>query len=168
MYYDTMQTDLVGEILLVGDTDELKMVALQQGKKRLSISSEWTHDGSLFSNAKEQLQQYFNGDLKDFDLELLPDGTDFQKKVWSALRNIQFGTTVSYSDIAKAIGNPKAVRAVGSAIGANPISTIIPCHRVVSSSGKLTGFSSGIDLKILLLEHEGLKVKGNGKDAIVD
>ncbi|NPE29178.1 methylated-DNA--[protein]-cysteine S-methyltransferase [Methanococcoides sp. SA1] len=167
MYYDLMQTGLVGELFITGDNDGLKRVCLLQGKTDLVIPSDWIRDEVLFSDVKGQLGQYFKGNLKEFDIRLSPEGTSFQKLVWDTLTKIPFGKTVTYADVAKMIGRPKAVRAVGAAIGANPILMIIPCHRVIGSSGKLTGFSSGLENKILLLEHEGMKIKGSGSSALV-
>ena len=102
----------------------------------------------------QQLEAYFKGDIKDFDVPLKMAGTDFQRQVWQALNLVPFGETCSYADIANRIGNPKAVRAVGAANGKNPIPIIVPCHRVIGSSGKLTGYAGGLDLKVWLLEHE--------------
>ena len=167
MYYDLMQTGLVGELLITGDNDDLKRVCLLKGKNDFIIPSDWVRNEVLFSDVKEQLGQYFKGNLKEFDIRLSPEGTSFQKLVWDALTEIPLGTTVTYADVAKMIGRPKAVRAVGGAIGANPMLIIIPCHRVIGSSGKLTGFSSGLENKVLLLEHEGMKIKGSGSSALV-
>jgi len=102
----------------------------------------------------EQLDEYFRGKRKEFSVNLLPEGTDFQKKVWNELRKIPFGETVSYKDIAISIGNKKATRAVGGAIGKNKIGIIIPCHRVIGSDGSLTGYGGGIWRKKWLLKHE--------------
>lgn len=102
-----------------------------------------------------QLTEYFRGERTTFDLPLAFDGTDFQKSVWRALLNIPFGETVSYGDIARTIGNPKAVRAVGGANGKNPISIVAACHRVVGSNGTLTGYGGGLWRKAWLLAHEG-------------
>lgn len=101
-----------------------------------------------------QLEAYFNGEIQDFDVPLNMIGTDFQCQVWQALNQVPYGETCSYADIANRIGNPKAVRAVGAANGKNPIPIIVPCHRVIGSSGKLTGYAGGLDLKVWLLEHE--------------
>ncbi|MBG9984306.1 methylated-DNA--[protein]-cysteine S-methyltransferase [Aerococcaceae bacterium DSM 111022] len=101
-----------------------------------------------------QLVEYFEGEREIFDFEPLECGTVFQQAVWQALREVPFGSLVTYSDIAKSIGRPKAVRAVGGAIGRNPLLVFTPCHRVVGKDGALTGFSSGIDLKKLLLQIE--------------
>ncbi|MGR5063324.1 methylated-DNA--[protein]-cysteine S-methyltransferase [Photobacterium sp. DNB22_13_2] len=102
----------------------------------------------------QQLAEYFNGQREHFDVELEMAGTTFQKTVWQALNGIEYGDTCSYSDIAKDIGNPKAVRAVGAANGKNPVPIIVPCHRVIGSSGKLTGYAGGLDIKVWLLDHE--------------
>ncbi len=101
-----------------------------------------------------QLDQYFKGTRKDFSLKLAPEGTEFQQQVWRELSNIPYGQTASYLDIARAIGNEQAVRAVGAANGQNPISIIIPCHRVIGSDGKLTGYGGGLWRKEWLLTHE--------------
>ena len=102
-----------------------------------------------------QLDEYFHAKRRQFVLSLSPDGTPFQKKVWQQLLSVPYGATASYLEIALAIGNPKAVRAVGAANGRNPISIIIPCHRVIGSNGKLTGYGGGLWRKEWLLNHEG-------------
>lgn len=104
--------------------------------------------------AKKQLQEYFSGDRKEFDLPLEAHGTEFQKRVWSELVTIEFGETCTYGDIAKQLDNPKGMRAVGLANGKNPISIVVPCHRVIGANGKLTGYASGVDKKAWLLNHE--------------
>lgn len=105
---------------------------------------------------KTQLDEYFSGTRKIFTLPLDQKGTNFQKSVWSALVDIPFGKTKSYGHIANAINNPKAVRAVGAANGKNPISIIVPCHRVIGSNGTLTGYAWGLERKARLLKHEGI------------
>ena len=107
----------------------------------------------LIKEACKQFDEYFAGERRDFDLPLSPKGTPFQEKVWKQLQEIPYGKTISYAQLAQAVENPKACRAVGSANGKNPISIIIPCHRVVASTG-LGGYSSGLDIKIQLLELE--------------
>ncbi len=109
----------------------------------------------ILDAAESQLAEYFAGRRQHFELALDPAGTDFQVSVWRQLRRIPFGQTASYRDIAERIGKPAAVRAVGMANGANPISVIVPCHRVIGSDGSLTGFGGGLDIKRQLLEHEG-------------
>jgi len=111
-------------------------------------------DSELLSEAIRQLQQYFSGERREFDLPLEAQGTPFQKAVWQALRAVPFGKTASYKDIALAIGNPKAIRAVGLANKRNPIPIIIPCHRIIGSNGKLTGYAGGLWRKEYLLNLE--------------
>jgi methylated-DNA-[protein]-cysteine S-methyltransferase len=105
-------------------------------------------------DAVYQLQEYFDGKRKDFDLHLNPQGTDFQKRVWEALQNIPFGKTTSYLELSKTLGDVKAIRAVAAANGKNPLWIIIPCHRVIGSDGSLTGYAGGLHRKKWLLEHE--------------
>lgn len=107
-----------------------------------------------FASAASQLTAYFAGQLTDFDLPLAPAGTDFQRRVWSALQTIPYGQTWSYSQLARKIGNDAAVRAVGLANGRNPISVVIPCHRVIGADGSLTGYGGGLDRKRFLLDLE--------------
>lgn len=114
----------------------------------------WVEDNTIFPYAVSQLVQYFEGRLKQFDLDLQPKGTDFQKQVWQELLTIPYGTTVTYGKIAEQIRNPKAFRAVGLANRCNPIPIIIPCHRVIGKNGKLTGFAGGLDIKQALLDLE--------------
>lgn len=112
----------------------------------------------VLKQACDQLNQYFQGSRTNFDLPLNPSGTDFQKKVWKALYEIPYGQTRSYKDIAIALNQPNACRAVGSANGKNPICVIIPCHRVITSGGKLGGYSGGLDKKTKLLEIENINL----------
>ena len=107
-------------------------------------------------NCAAQLNDYFTGKRTTFDVTLATHGTAFQQAVWQALTEVPFGQTQSYSDIAHALNNPKAVRAVGAANGKNPISIIVPCHRIIGANGKLTGYAGGLERKQWLLEHEGL------------
>lgn len=109
---------------------------------------------TLIKKAHNQIEEYFNGTRKSFDLPLAPKGTEFQKKVWKALLNIPYGYTCSYKDIAISIGNEKACRAVGNANNKNPILIIIPCHRVIGANGDLVGYGSGLELKKRLLDLE--------------
>lgn len=117
--------------------------------------AEATEIPPVLQEAYNQLDEYFQGERKDFDLELHIEGTDFQKKVWKALTDIPYGKVVSYKDIAIAIGNEKAVRAVGNSNNKNKIAIVIPCHRVIGSNGKLVGYAGGLHFKEWLLEHEG-------------
>ena len=115
-------------------------------------------DHPLLDQAQAQLGEYFAGKRETFDLPLAPRGTPFQREVWSALRQIRAGTTTSYGTLAARIDRPKAVRAVGHANGANPISVIVPCHRVIGSTGALTGYGGGLERKRWLLAHEGVSI----------
>lgn len=111
-------------------------------------------DHPHLANARFQLEEYFAGKRKTFDVPLAPEGTAFQQEVWMALRNIPYGQTASYSDIAKQIGTPNAVRAVGAANGNNPLSIFVPCHRVIGKNGTLTGYAGGVGKKSALLAIE--------------
>lgn len=115
----------------------------------------WQHDPEQFVTVCEQLTAYFAGELREFHLSLAAAGTAFQHRVWRELALIPFGARISYGDLARRIGNPAASRAVGRANGLNPISIIVPCHRVIGANGTLTGYGGGIDRKRWLLEHEG-------------
>ena len=111
-------------------------------------------DDGVLPALREQLQAYWAGELRDFDVPLAPTGTPFQQRVWSALRTIPYGETRSYKDLAEQLGQPTAVRAVGAANGRNPVWLVVPCHRVIGSSGKLIGYAGGLDVKRFLLDHE--------------
>jgi methylated-DNA-[protein]-cysteine S-methyltransferase len=153
MYYDIIKSP-VCFILLVGNEEGLKQVSLLKDEMQVEISSEWVKSKEFFKEAARQLEAYFSGKLKSFDLKLAPEGTEFQKSVWKALCEIPYGETRTYKDIAESIGKPKAYRAVGLANNRNPIAIIIPCHRVIGTNGKLIGYASGLDVKMFLLEHE--------------
>jgi len=112
--------------------------------------------GTVLARARQQLSEYLARTRTSFDLPLAPRGTAFQRRVWDALRAIPYGTTTSYGELARRLGDPSATRAVGAANGKNPIPIIVPCHRVVGSRGELTGFGGGLDRKRWLLEHEGV------------
>lgn len=113
---------------------------------------------AVLSSAAEQLTAYFAGELRVFDLPLAPTGTDFQRRVWDALCTVPYGTTATYADIAKKIGSPKAMRAVGQANNLNPLPIVIPCHRVIGADGSLVGYAGGLETKKTLLRLEGIRV----------
>lgn len=151
--------------LLPSPLGELKLVASDKGlvailwekdnPKRVPLGPQTRKDTHpMLVQTRHQLEQYFDGNLQEFDIPLDPKGTTFQKSVWQALLTIPFGETRSYGEIAKQIGNPKSVRAVGAANGRNPISIICGCHRVIGSNGKLTGFAGGLPAKEFLLNLE--------------
>jgi methylated-DNA-[protein]-cysteine S-methyltransferase len=144
----------VGPLLLAGSRDGLNSVGFSHGKHAVAVDPGWREDGALFHDAIRQLREYFAGEREAFSLALIPQGTDFQRAVWSELQKIPYGETISYKQLAERIGKPKAVRAVGAANGANPIPIIIPCHRVIGNDGSLTGFGGGLPLKKKLLELE--------------
>lgn len=144
----------VGRILLVGNEQSLMQLSFQDGRHLVNRDPKWTYSEAPFKKPIQQLNEYFTGERKSFTIKLSPTGTPFQQKVWCALRTIPYGKTVSYGDIAKAIGNPKASRAVGAANGQNPISIIVPCHRVIGSTGKLVGYGGGLPIKETLLKLE--------------
>jgi methylated-DNA-[protein]-cysteine S-methyltransferase len=158
VYYSWFESP-VGSLLLAGSSDRLKLVSFGVGSRARKVSPEWQLDNSAFVEVVRQLQAYFAGERKNFDVALILEGTDFQKRVWTALRKIPYGETISYKELAEMIGSPKAVRAVGAANGANPIPIIIPCHRVIGNDGSLTGFGGGLSLKKQLLELESRQLK---------
>ena len=153
MYYCYFDTP-IGELLLAGEADSLSMIGFPKGAMRRDPEADWIYNEEPFEDARTQLAEYFSGERKEFDLPLSYSGTDFQVSVLEALQQIPYGETASYADVAKRIGRPKAVRAVGAANGRNPIPIIVPCHRVIGSSGDLTGFGGGLDTKEALLRLE--------------
>lgn len=155
MIYSYMASP-VGRLLLAGDSAKgaLRLIGFSTGSMAHGPDPAWDHAPDGFAAARGQLQEYFAGQRQDFDLVLEPQGTEFQQAVWQQLREIPFGETCSYLDIAKRLGKPKAVRAVGSANGRNPLPIVVPCHRVIGSNGSLTGFGGGLENKQILLELE--------------
>lgn len=157
MYYDIIESP-IGPILLAGNKEGLKHLIFIKGEKKMEIPEDWIENKEFFREAARQLEDYFSGKLQSFNLELDPEGTDFQKSVWKALCEIPYGKTRTYKEIAVSIGKPKAYRAVGLANNRNPIAIIVPCHRVIGADGKLTGYASGLDVKEFLLKLEEKKV----------
>lgn len=151
--FRTVSTPL-GDITAVADTQGLTQVILAGDDG--SVLAEAVEGGPVVDAAATQLAEWFAGERMTFDLPLAPRGTEFQQTVWKALCDVPFGTTATYGDIARAIGQQTATRAVGAANGRNPIPIIIPCHRVIGASGELTGYSGGggIETKRRLLDHE--------------
>ena len=154
-YYKTMKSP-VGELTLVASEKGLTAVLWEEEKPNRVPLEYLILDKKhpILLEVEDQLNEYFKGERKKFSLKLDPHGTEFQKKVWMALRSIPFGETRSYGELATQIGNPKASRAVGAANGKNPISVIVPCHRVIGSNGSLTGFAGGLKNKMTLLDLE--------------
>jgi len=146
----------IGDLLLAGDAEGLRIVGFQDGSRRRGHEAGWTESAAPFAEVRRQLDEYFAGSRRAFDLRLAPSGTVFQRRVYDELRRIPYGSTLSYAELARRIGRPKAVRAVGAANGANPLPIVIPCHRVIGSDGSLTGFGGGLPTKrrLLALEFE--------------
>jgi len=155
MWFDQFKTP-IGLLSVATDDSGLRYVMFENNKYDAPHREDWKRDTSATREAREQLLQYFAGDRTEFNLELNPVGTDFQKQVWRMLAQVPFGDTWSYGQIANKIHSPKAVRAVGAANGRNPIPIILPCHRVIGSNRTLTGFGGGLPTKQWLLEHEGI------------
>lgn len=150
----TQAVSPIGNLLLTSDGAALTGLYFESHKAKPEWDAEWQRNDAMLEQACKQIALYFEGRIQRFDMDLEVKGTEFQLRVWEALRGIPFGTTVSYSELAQTIGAPRAVRAVGAAVGRNPISIIVPCHRVVGSNGSLTGFAGGLERKRWLLEHE--------------
>lgn len=149
MFYSTMESP-IGTLYLIGTKDYLCQIKIHCPKE---ITRQ---DLPLFQEAQRQLKEYFSGKRKVFQLPIFFQGTPFQEKVWRSLLNIPYGTTKTYQEIAREIGNEKAVRAVGGAVHRNPLPLILPCHRVIGKNGSLVGFGLGLSTKKWLLEHERL------------
>jgi methylated-DNA-[protein]-cysteine S-methyltransferase len=148
-----MQSPL-GRIHLVADDEGLRGIYLEDHVRKPSFAAGDGVGLPLLEAAREQLGRWFEGERTDFDLPLRPRGTPFQVEVWRALSSIPYGETRTYSEVAQTLGRPGASRAVGAANARNPISIVVPCHRVVGAGGALTGYAGGVDRKRWLLEHE--------------
>ena len=145
----------IGRLLIAGKNGVLHYLSFPNGRMNREPEHSWEEDKEVFPEAIQQLTEYFEGERDCFDLKLHFQGTCFQEEVWCALQQIPYGETVSYSELAKRIGRARASQAVGSANAANPLPIIIPCHRVISKSGALSGFGGGVETKIFLLKLEG-------------
>jgi methylated-DNA-[protein]-cysteine S-methyltransferase len=151
--YSRIETS-IGPLLLSAHDAGLRSISFENGRRPPRPDPSWQKDDGRFRETVRQLRAYFAGKLQKFDLPLAPEGTLFQLKVWKELCEIPYGETISYGELARRIGNPNASRAVGLANGANPIPIIIPCHRVIGSNGKLTGYGGGLPIKEKLLGLE--------------
>jgi methylated-DNA-[protein]-cysteine S-methyltransferase len=147
----------VGTLLLTADeTGALTSLSVPGQKNGRTVQEGWVHDLAPFRDAEEQLAAYFAGELKEFQLKLRPSGTEFRTRVWDALDDVPYGATTTYGEIAARVGASRvAVRAVGGAIGANPLLILRPCHRVIGANGLLTGYAGGLERKTALLTLEG-------------
>ena len=166
MYYTWVDSPL-GELLMTSDGRSLTGLYIKGQKHFPAQTEDWreAEHGALFEHTQEQLTEYFARQRHIFDLPLDPQGTDFQKQVWQHLRQIPFGETISYGALAQMLGNPAASRAVGAANGRNPISIIVPCHRVIATNGKLTGYAGGVERKPWLLHHEHAAIALQGQSS---
>jgi methylated-DNA-[protein]-cysteine S-methyltransferase len=147
-------TSPIGELILLGGGETVTGLLMNGDGAFDERKQSLTHDQAAFADAIDQLAEYFAGDRDQFDLALEPEGTEFQKAVWSALEAIPYGETRSYGEIAAAVGRPKAARAVGMANNRNPIAVVVPCHRVIGAGGALVGYAGGLERKTWLLTHE--------------
>jgi methylated-DNA-[protein]-cysteine S-methyltransferase len=144
----------VGPLTMTARDGVLRSLHMHDQRHAPVLSDGWTASAAGFESVTEQLDAYFVGTLTEFDVCVRPVGTEFQRRVWAGLREIPYGETISYGELARWAGSPKASRAVGLANGRNPVSIIIPCHRVIGADGSLTGYGGGLDRKAWLLEHE--------------
>jgi methylated-DNA-[protein]-cysteine S-methyltransferase len=157
-FFSELATPL-GPVTLVSDGARLTSVMLLPAADVVPAAAAWRESDAQLADARAQLSAYFNGELKEFSLPLAPEGTVFQHTVWSALRRIPYGSTTTYGALAAALGVPGAARAVGSANRLNPLAIVVPCHRVIGSDGRLTGYAGGLERKSFLLAHEA-RVRG--------
>lgn len=144
----------LGELLATSDGKALTGLFPPSHRDAPRITSAWCRDDGFFTGVRDQLDAYFAGRLRAFEIPLSFEGSPFQQAVWFAVQRIPFGTTWTYGELATSIGAPRALRAVGLAIGRNPISVVVPCHRVLGGRNQLTGYSTGIERKRWLLDHE--------------
>ena len=151
---------VLGTFLVAGEGRTLVAVQLPDTWSKDDVTPGWLYEPGALPAVTAQLEEYFDGSRTDFALELAPSGTPFQRSVWAALCDVPFGETATYGDVAAAIGNPKAVRAVGMANNRNPIALVIPCHRVIGADGSLTGYGGGLAMKSWLLDHEQRTAEG--------
>jgi methylated-DNA-[protein]-cysteine S-methyltransferase len=154
MLYTTFDSP-IGQLLAAGDGEALEVLSMQGGRTKTAIRPDWQEDPDPFVDVIEQLAAYFAGERREFDLPLAAAGSPFQQQVWRELRQIPYGETISYGELARRVGPPATPRNVGWANGRNPIAVIVPCHRVIGADGSLTGYGGGLDRKRLLLELEG-------------
>lgn len=155
MLYDTFATPL-GAVVVATDGTHITHMRFKGQRYFESVPRDWKRgEHKIFKKAKKQVAEYFAGRRKIFDLPLAPQGTEFQKGVWGIVQNIPYGELKTYADVAAKTGNKKAVRAVGTAIGRNPLCVVVPCHRVVSSKGTLAGYAGGLARKKRMLALEG-------------
>jgi len=157
LYYDVYESPQ-GRMLIVADDEALSGVYFEGQKYHPALASDWRHDAqhAPLRQATRELGEYFAGGRQHFEVPLSPEGTAFQRAVWQAIAAVPFGSTISYVELARRAGRPGSARAAGTATGRNPLSVIVPCHRILGSDGSLTGYAGGLDRKRALLTHEGV------------
>jgi len=160
VWYDNLPTP-IGQLRLVADGQGLREVWFENGRHRREPDSSWVHSRQALAFAREQLEEYFAGSRQVFDFPLHPLGTPFQLTVWRELARIPYGATISYGELARRIGQPHAMRAVGAANGRNPLPIVLPCHRVIGANGSLIGFGGGLPTKRFLLAMEEGVARGD-------
>lgn len=160
LYYDILPSP-IGDLLLIAQEFALKKIIFQPRDKVHKIHSDWIQGSELIEQTRNELKAYFNGQLKEFTVNVNPHGTPFQKQIWKEVKSIPYGQICSYQDVSNNIDHPTACRAVGRANSQNPIPIIIPCHRVIGKNGKLTGYAGGLDRKQKLLKLEGIETEIN-------
>lgn len=157
--FTVMQSPLasLGPLTLTAEGDALTGIWFDAHDIKPAARAQWVQDDALeiLQQTRQQLTEYFAGQRQQFDLNLQPKGTEFQRAVWQQLLGVDFGKTSTYGTLAQAIGKPNASRAVGAAVGANPLSIIVPCHRIIGRNGSLTGYAGGLARKVTLLKLEG-------------
>jgi methylated-DNA-[protein]-cysteine S-methyltransferase len=153
MHITTVESP-IGELTLASDGEALTGLYMTDQRHRPELPAADGDDDAVLTAAREQLAEYFAGERREFDLPLSPAGTPFQRAVWEALRDIPYGETAGYGELANRLGRPGAARAVGLANGRNPIAIVVPCHRVIGAAGALTGYGGGLERKRYLLELE--------------
>ena len=154
-YYDFYESPH-GQMLLVAEGEGLCGVHFEGEKYYPQVDAQWRRDAqhAALRQAKRELAEYFGGERKRFDIAIAPVGTPFQQSVWKAISTVEFGDTITYGELARRAGSPGSVRAAGAATGRNPITIIVPCHRIVGANGSLTGYAGGLDRKRALLALE--------------
>jgi methylated-DNA-[protein]-cysteine S-methyltransferase len=164
----TVMDSPIGELTLTAVDGMLTGVHMHEQRHLPKIPVGFRRDDAGLAHAVAQLQAYFAGELCDFDLPMKMHGTEFQQRVWASLCEIPYGETISYGELARWVGNPKASRAVGLANGRNPVAIVVPCHRVIGADGSLTGYGGGLERKVWLLDHEVAYRAGGGRQAQLD
>ena len=158
LYYDILPSP-IGDLLILAHEFAIREIIFQTKEQDHIVNSEWIHSSELIEQTKNELKAYFSGQLKEFSVNVNPHGTPFQKQIWKDVIAIPHGHVCSYQDVANNTNNPSACRAVGRANSQNPIPIIIPCHRVIGKSGKLTGYAGGLDRKQHLLNLESINIE---------